>query len=419
MKTELVPAYHIARVLVIVCAGLIALWWFGVPFEGPLPLLGMRVAEADKVPYIVGVILAYGVFRLLISWTQSDPAWRRRSASRIDFSVTIVIAAVAGWALLTKLLPSFEPPSVSLFFSGAALMALGVGGGSLAYLCLENLLFIRSKEEAERLALPRFPVAVRATFKLGYFIVPPILVVFFLAPHFMPPLSNLWPWLLLVPTSVLLASGVISLLSRTHTLSDGIKVSRSEYIKRLRVVFDQHDTRYQIGGWDKPIRPHNAPLYIAAELDDIATVRQLLSDGADPDDRNMHGWTALMIAVAQQHEKTVQILLENGADPNLSNLLGRNALMFAARYGNVGFVRQLIQHGAQVNLDESSDPENRNVLSAAAEQGHEKVVQLLLEAGADPTIRNRAGNSAKDYAQAAGHGEIAAILRRAELDARS
>ena len=96
MKTEIVPAYHIARVLVIVCAGLIALWWFGVPFEGPLPLLGMRVAEADKVPYIVGVILAYGVFRLLISWTQSDPAWRRRSASRIDFSVTIVIAAVAG-----------------------------------------------------------------------------------------------------------------------------------------------------------------------------------------------------------------------------------------------------------------------------------------------------------------------------------
>ena len=137
-------------------------------------------------------------------------------------------------------------------------------------------------------------------------------------------------------------------------------------------------------------------------LDDIATVRQLLSDGADPDDRNMHGWTALMIAVAQQHEKTVQILLENGADSNLSNLLGRNALMFAARYGNVGSVRQLIQHGAQVNLDESSDPENRNALSAAAEQGHEEVVQLLLEAGADPTIRNRAGNSAKDYAQAVG-----------------
>ena len=119
--------------------------------------------------------------------------------------------------------------------------------------------------------------------KLGYFIVPPILVVFFLAPHFMPPLSNLWPWLLLVPTLVLLASGVISLLSRTHTLSDGTKVSRSEHIKRLRVCLDQHDTRYRIGGWDKPIRPHNAPLYIAAELDDIATVRQLLSEQPSSD----------------------------------------------------------------------------------------------------------------------------------------
>ena len=132
----------------IVCAGLIALWWLGVPFEGPLPLLGMRVAEADKVPYIVGVILAYGVFRLLIDWAQSDPAWRRRSASRIDFAVTIVIAAAAGWVLLRKLLPSFEPPSVSLLFSGAALMAVGVGGGSLASLCLESLVFRRSKEEA-------------------------------------------------------------------------------------------------------------------------------------------------------------------------------------------------------------------------------------------------------------------------------
>ena len=124
----------------------------------------------------------------------------------------------------------------------------------------------------------------------------------------------------------------------------------------MRVAFDQHDTRYQIGGWDELIPAHNVPLYDAAERDDTATVRRLLGEGADPDDRNMHGWTALMIAVAQQHDKAAQLLLEQGADPNLSNLLGRNALMFAAKYGNAELVRQLIQHGAQVDLNESNDP---------------------------------------------------------------
>ena len=93
--------------------------------------------------------------------------------------------------------------------------------------------------------------------------------------------------------------------------------------------------------------------------------------------------------------------------------------MFAARYGNAELVRQLIQHGAQVNLNESRDPEEPNALGAAAVQGHVEVVQLLLEAGADTTIRNGAGKTAKDFAQAAGHGEVAAILRRAEQGARA
>ncbi len=410
---ELVSGYHRSRFQVVVTAGLILLWRFGVPFEGPLPLLGVRVTDLGTVPYLLGCVLVYGVVRLLIEWAQSVPARRRRLVSRADLTISLAIAGAGAWALADRLLPPIKVPPLSFFISAAPLVMVGIATGELASLCLFNLFFIRSREEARRLALPRFPVAVRATFRWAYVILPTLLVVLLLAPSLSSPLSYLWPWLVGVPAFVLFLSGAASLLPPVHAERDGTKEPRSDYLKRWRKIFDMHDSHYQVGGWDKPIPPHNTALYEAAERGETNTVRHLLDKGADPDEPNMHGWRAMMIAVAQQHEETAILLLERGADPNITNFLGRTALMFAARYGNVDLVRRLIQQGARVDLNESPDP---NALSRAAIEGHLEVVRLLLDGGANPTVRDRAGLTAQEYAQAAGHGEIAALLRRAKLE---
>ena len=223
-------------------------------------------------------------------------------------------------------------------------------------------------------------------------------------------MAQLWLWFLLVPVVIHLSAEGIAFGVRWHTTADGRKISRKDFIKEVRWIFDRHDTRYQIGGWDKRIPPLNASLYEAAEAGEIETVRQLLQAGAVPDELNMHGWTALMIAVANQHEEIAALLFDYGANPNIANLLGRTPLMFAARYGNEKLVRALLTHGADPNHNQSEDP---GALSSAAYIGHLAIVELLLANGADPRKKDFEGQRAENYAEKAGHGEIAALLRRA------
>jgi ankyrin repeat protein len=45
--------------------------------------------------------------------------------------------------------------------------------------------------------------------------------------------------------------------------------------------------------WDALIAPSDRPLYVAADHGEGDRVRQLLDLGADPNEANMHGWTAL------------------------------------------------------------------------------------------------------------------------------
>jgi uncharacterized protein len=49
-------------------------------------------------------------------------------------------------------------------------------------------------------------------------------------------------------------------------------------------------------------------------------------------------------------------------------------------------------------------------LMMAARQGKPSMVDLLLEEGADPTIRNQSGLTAADYARGAGDERLASLL---------
>ena len=49
----------------------------------------------------------------------------------------------------------------------------------------------------------------------------------------------------------------------------------------------------------------------------LAGVRQLLSQGVDPNTKTNAGYTALMGASLRGHNQIVKILLDAGADPNI------------------------------------------------------------------------------------------------------
>jgi hypothetical protein len=84
--------------------------------------------------------------------------------------------------------------------------------GSITSNLLDSLLMIRSKEEAARLALPRYPVAVRAMFRMWSFVMIALAFVVLLTPGFVSPLSYLWPWFLGIPFFVTLLSEGLSVM---------------------------------------------------------------------------------------------------------------------------------------------------------------------------------------------------------------
>jgi ankyrin repeat protein len=143
-------------------------------------------------------------------------------------------------------------------------------------------------------------------------------------------------------------------------------------------------------------RLHNAALLEAVEQQNAERVRQALAGGARTDLKQKHtDRSPLMQACLDGNPHIVQQLLDAGADPNVRTQWGEYALTNAVVRGNVDTVRRLLAADAEVNIEyqpRSVPSGKRNTvipsrfcpLADAASQGTAVIVDLLLEAGADP-----------------------------------
>jgi ankyrin repeat protein len=157
-----------------------------------------------------------------------------------------------------------------------------------------------------------------------------------------------------------------------------------------------------------------ANIATAAREGDIDAVRAQLAAGADANQLETDGTSALLWAAYHSSPQLVALLLEKGADPNLANGFGVTPLLQASRNGDIETMRALLGAGADPSR---AVRDGETPLMAVARTGHVQAVLLLLEHGSDPNVAEAVeGQTALMWAAAEGHLEVIDTLLRAGAD---
>jgi ankyrin repeat protein len=116
--------------------------------------------------------------------------------------------------------------------------------------------------------------------------------------------------------------------------------------------------------------PHDSPFLLAVRIGCGPLIRMMLHHGADATLRGPAEWPPIIMAVDRKDIATLKILITHGADPNQCHALVRAALL-----DNVDTVKVLLEAGADVRLTNAN---GMSAVTAGARTGSFTVVQLLL-----------------------------------------
>jgi len=164
----------------------------------------------------------------------------------------------------------------------------------------------------------------------------------------------------------------------------------------------------------------------AVQFDNVRTVQTLLQRGFDPNTVNPEGIPALMLAVREPSLKVAELLAGwPQTKTEVRNANDESPLMLAALKGYLPLVKKLVANDADVNkpgwtplhyaatgghvpiveflLEESAyidaeSPNGTTPLMMAAMYGSPEAVKVLIQAGADLTLKNQLGMTALDFA---------------------
>lgn len=170
-------------------------------------------------------------------------------------------------------------------------------------------------------------------------------------------------------------------------------------------------------------------------------IRLLLDYGTELDNSDDDGDSALLIAAGNGRNKILELLIWNGADIDRAGRYGCTALSLAVEMGNIEGIRILLRVGARPegSIENYSLPvyaarqdmvdilkllldagaETRGVVSAAAELGRAKVLQLLLGRGLLPDPGSNDGQDLLAVEKEAGYSFILSIWQSGGFEGSS
>ncbi len=104
---------------------------------------------------------------------------------------------------------------------------------------------------------------------------------------------------------------------------------------------------------------------------------------------------------------SLNVLLAEGADINEVDEKGNTALMLASKVGNPRMIKIILAHNPNIDMQNN---EGYTALMIASEQGQIHIVEQLLKKEADSSIKNNIGLTASELAIRFGQPEAANLL---------
>lgn len=187
------------------------------------------------------------------------------------------------------------------------------------------------------------------------------------------------------------------------------------------------------------------PLHVAASRGQSAVAQLLLDYGADIQGPSEEGeWTPLVFAAYRGHADVAKVLIENGAGVTTDD---GNPIHYSGQRKHKDICRLLVMNGAIDNLIGSDDTDvinlfraaysydadtvseilnrrselveckdihGRTALHEACTQGDTKTVRVLLQCGADMTMRDNNGHTPVDRATAHKQNAVTRVLAKYE-----
>jgi ankyrin repeat protein len=201
-----------------------------------------------------------------------------------------------------------------------------------------------------------------------------------------------WIWILCVIVATILMPSV----TRAGAYDDFFRAVKVDNVSAIRSLLQR--------GLDPNLveaERGDTGLILALRENSFAVFDLLLNaHDIDLEAKSRNGDTALMIAAYKGKKREIKALLEKGAEPNKP---GWTALHYAAAIGNNEIVQLLLDKSAYIDAE---SPNMTTPIMMAARSGHILTVKLLLDEGADATLKNEQGMSAIDFASKFGFDDI-------------
>lgn len=207
---------------------------------------------------------------------------------------------------------------------------------------------------------------------------------------------------------------------------------------------------------NKPDRQNWTPLTSSGRQRHDKTIELLIELGADPNKVDGNGITPLAAALMRDHVPSIEVLIEKGADVNVSGQQGYRPLTLALAEQKYEAAKALMEGGADVShaasgqgltplmivaaqtgpaegsiflpgsarptdvakalVDKGADIDAQSdngmtALMIAASNNSAPMIGLLIDAGADPAIKNAQGQTAEEVADLNDHQEASQAIR--------